>query len=34
MDVEGRKTDTGKVSFGGNSGLLDVHCMDTKMCDG
>ena len=34
MVVEGRKADIGKVSFGGNSSLLDVHYMDTKMCDG
>ena len=34
MVVEGKSTDTGNVSIGGKSSLLDVHCMDPKRCVG
>ena len=30
MALEGRPVDTGKISIGGNTGILDVHCMDPK----
>ena len=30
MALEDRQADTGKISIGGHSGLLDVHSMDSK----
>lgn len=30
MALEGRLADTDRVSIGGNTGILDVHCMDPK----
>ena len=30
MALEGRPNDPGKISIGGHSGILDVHCMDSK----
>ena len=30
MDLEGRSANSGKISIGGHSNLLDVHSMDSK----
>ena len=34
MAFEGRPVDTGKISIGGNTNILDVHCMDPKGSSG